>query len=78
MVPARCQWGLVLSSAKDSSERTVSDTLPDGKKTADAASLRRSSSDPDRDTGSALRSIYQRTVEEQVPEEMLSLLSKLD
>ena len=32
----------------------------------------------DRDMGSALRSIYQRTVEEQVPDEMLSLLSKLD
>lgn len=35
------------------------------------------SPDPDRDMGSALRSIYQRTVEEQVPDEMLSLLSLL-
>lgn len=28
--------------------------------------------------GSALRSIYQKTVEEQIPDEMLSLLGKLD
>lgn len=28
--------------------------------------------------GSALRSIYQRTIEEAVPDEMLSLLGKLD
>lgn len=28
--------------------------------------------------GSALRSVYQRTVEETIPPEMLDLLSKLD
>ena len=32
----------------------------------------------DRDMGSALRSVYQKTVEEQIPDEMLSLLGKLD
>ena len=31
----------------------------------------------DRDMGSALRSAYQRTVDESVPDEMLDLLSKL-
>lgn len=31
-----------------------------------------------RDTGSALRSVYQRTVEEAIPAEMLDLLNKLD
>jgi hypothetical protein len=28
--------------------------------------------------GSALRSIYQKTVEEEIPDEMLALLGKLD
>lgn len=68
---------MVLSSAKDSSERTVPTTLPEG----DTEAKRPrggSAANPDRDTGSALRSIYQRTVEEQIPQEMLSLLSKLD
>lgn len=32
----------------------------------------------DRDMGSALRSVYQQTVEEQIPSEMLDLLGKLD
>lgn len=32
----------------------------------------------DRDMGTALRSIYQKTVEESVPDEMLDLLGKLD
>ena len=32
----------------------------------------------DRDMGSALRSAYQKTIEEEVPNEMLDLLSKLD
>ncbi len=31
----------------------------------------------DRDMGSALRSAYQRTVDETVPDEMLDLLNKL-
>lgn len=32
----------------------------------------------DRDMGAALRSIYQKTIDESVPDEMLSLLNKLD
>ncbi|HEX8554836.1 MAG TPA: NepR family anti-sigma factor [Sphingomonas sp.] len=31
-----------------------------------------------RDMGSALRSVYQQTVEEKVPDEMMDLLGKLD
>jgi hypothetical protein len=31
-----------------------------------------------RDMGSALRSVYQKTVEEAVPDDLLSLLGKLD
>ncbi len=32
----------------------------------------------DRDTGAALRSVYQKTVDEAVPDEMLDLLGRLD
>ncbi|WP_404371107.1 NepR family anti-sigma factor [Sphingomonas sp. MMS24-J45] len=32
----------------------------------------------DRDMGAALRTVYQRTVEEAIPPEMLDLLGKLD
>lgn len=32
----------------------------------------------DRDMGSALRSIYQHTIDEKIPDEMLLLLGKLD
>ena len=32
----------------------------------------------DRDTGAALRSVYQKTVDEAVPNEMLDLLGRLD
>jgi hypothetical protein len=32
----------------------------------------------DRDMGAALRTVYQRTVEETIPPEMLDLLGKLD
>ncbi len=31
-----------------------------------------------RDMGAALRSVYQKTVEESVPDDLLSLLGKLD
>ncbi|WP_343527983.1 NepR family anti-sigma factor [Sphingomonas sp.] len=31
----------------------------------------------DKDTGSALRQAYQKTVDEKIPDEMLDLLSKL-
>jgi hypothetical protein len=32
----------------------------------------------DRDMGSALRSVYQKTVDEKIPDEFLDLLGKLD
>jgi len=32
----------------------------------------------DRDMGAALRTVYQKTVEESIPTEMLDLLGKLD
>ena len=32
----------------------------------------------DRDTGAALRSVYQKTIDEKIPKEMLDLLGKLD
>lgn len=31
-----------------------------------------------RDMGSALRSVYQQTIDEKIPDEMLDLLGKLD
>ena len=42
------------------------------KKTAAKAQSR------DRDTGAALRSVYQKTIEETVPPDLLDLLGKLD
>ncbi len=33
---------------------------------------------PDRDVGTALRSVYEETVQEQVPDEFLDLLGKLN
>jgi hypothetical protein len=33
--------------------------------------------DGDRDMGSALRTVYQKTVDEQIPDEFLDLLGKL-
>jgi hypothetical protein len=32
----------------------------------------------DRDMGSALRSVYQKTIDEKVPDDLLALLGKLD
>lgn len=45
---------------------------PDGKKARTAAPSK------DRDMGSALRSVWQKTVEEDIPDDMLTLLGKLD
>ena len=52
--------------------------LPDSKNMTGATD--RSATEPpsDRDTGEALRSIYQKTIDEQIPDEMLDLLGKLD
>lgn len=57
--------GFVLSSGQD-------DEKPNRKKGGTPVQSK------DRDMGSALRSIYQKTIEEAVPDEMLSLLGKLD
>ncbi|KQM73471.1 hypothetical protein ASE72_02215 [Sphingomonas sp. Leaf20] len=43
-----------------------------------ASKTPRSTADKDRQMGSALRSVYQKTVEEAVPDEFLALLGKLD
>jgi hypothetical protein len=45
-------------------------------KPAAASSKQKRPEDPQ--MGAALRSVYQKTVEEAVPDEMLDLLSKLD
>jgi hypothetical protein len=58
----------------------------DSSKKPEAAAVRKASGagagakvqSKDRDMGAALRTVYQRTVEEEVPSEMLDLLGKLD
>lgn len=45
---------------------------------APAAKPARRKSGPSGDVGTALRSVYQRTVDEDIPPEMLDLLGKLD
>ncbi|MGJ3627795.1 NepR family anti-sigma factor [Sphingomonas sp. MMS24-JH45] len=63
-IPVRGGWGIeALTSDKKASE------LP--RKGAAAQSK-------NRDMGSALRSVYQKTVEEAVPDDLMSLLGKLD
>ena len=46
------------------------------RKTGDKAGDR--STGKDRDMGSALRSVYQKTIDERVPDDLLALLGKLD
>ena len=62
----RGRQGEVFSLGQDTPKRTSKD---DGKARVQGK---------DRDMGSALRSIYLKTVEESVPAEMLDLLGKLD
>ena len=52
--------------------------LPDdrNKTGADNRSVKEAPSE--RDTGEALRSVYQKTIDERIPDEMLDLLGKLD
>ncbi len=53
--------------------------LPDDKEETRPSPRRGTDSvQTDRDTGAALRSIYQKTIDEKVPDEMLDLLGKLD
>ena len=60
--------GAALRSDKDSRNDRASNT---GKRSTEAAA-------DDRDMGAALRSIYQRTIDESVPDDLLDLLGKLD
>jgi Anti-sigma factor NepR len=69
---------MMLSAVEDSPERAAAQEQAADKGKAPVSTRAPRGTGTDRDMGSALRSIYQRTVEEQVPDEMLSLLSKLD
>ena len=62
---------LCVSRGKLLSSGTTPKSSP-AKKTAAKAQSR------DRDTGAALRSVYQKTIEETVPPDLLDLLGKLD
>jgi hypothetical protein len=53
----------------------LSDEKKGRKKTGTAGGP--SKTGPTRDVGGALRSVYQRTIEEEIPAEMLDLLGKL-
>lgn len=70
--------GEVLSLGHDTQNKTPGDQ-PAG--TPSPKSGRKSGSDgldKDRQMGSALRSVYQKTVDEAIPDEFLTLLGKLD
>lgn len=58
-----CLRGFTLTSDKEAPEQPKKGTAAQSK---------------NRDMGSALRSVYQKTVEEAVPDDLLSLLGKLD
>ena len=76
-VAAGCRGGLFCSR---SGELSGVKALPDKDKQVRPL-VHRDGTAPapsDRDTGAALRSIYQRTIEERIPDEMLDLLGKLD
>ena len=63
---------MTLPSVTDSSEEAVKTAAPEpstGPRPAGSA---------DRDMGAALRSVYQRTVDEAVPDDLMALLGKLD
>lgn len=61
-----CFGGLALVSDKEAPQKPVS------KKGGTAVQSK------DRDMGAALRSIYQKTIDEAVPDDLMSLLGKLD
>ncbi len=50
----------------------------DTQKKAPVSKAASKGSDKDRQMGSALRSVYQKTVDEAIPDEFLALLGKLD
>ena len=66
--------GTALRSGDDSSKKPVASATPTSGGPGAAAKVQ----NKDRDMGAALRTVYQRTVEETIPAEMLDLLGKLD
>ena len=52
--------------------------LPDDKHNSRSSDRPGKETPPDRDTGAALRSIYQKPTDEHIPDERLDLLGKLD
>ena len=67
-----------LKNDKDAEIRRTSDPSdPSDPKIASDTSRKMSAKKPKPELGGALRSIYQRTVEEAIPAEMLDLLGKL-
>ena len=72
--------GYALKSGKDEAIGEAADDKVAGGKAA--AKPRRNAAtavqSKDRDMGSALRSVWQKTVDESVPDDMLALLGKLD
>ncbi|WP_157136903.1 NepR family anti-sigma factor [Sphingomonas sp. PAMC 26617] len=65
---------MALRSGDDSSKKPEMAITPKSGRPGAAASVQ----NKDRDMGAALRTVYQRTVEEAIPSEMLDLLGKLD
>lgn len=61
---------------KDDGHRRKSPQLPDSEKPAKPRAKKKSSETPE--VGLALRTVYDRTVNEAIPAEMLDLLGKLD
>ena len=52
--------------------------MPDDQKSSRSPDRAGKDLPPDLDTGAALRSVYQKTIDERIPDEMLDLLGKLD
>ena len=67
-------WGVDLSSVEDEPEK------PGEKPSKESRTgSPRAANDAGRgDTGAALRGIYQNTIDEKIPDDLLSLLGKLD
>lgn len=62
----------------DKDQRKRRQQTPSNAENAPAAKPARRKTGQSGDVGTALRSVYQRTVEEDIPPEMLDLLGKLD
>ncbi|MEO5867209.1 MAG: NepR family anti-sigma factor [Sphingomonas sp.] len=64
--------GTVLESGEGSSKK------PAAERSASSATRAAKTQTKDRDMGAALRTVYQRTVDEAIPADLLDLLGKLD